>query len=280
MLIISMLAYILFWLLKLIACQFPGVKWLLWLSNNSCGTTSAFTGTNEFFHSAVQRVCEVPWISTVLQYYGIKCYTKGLNLNLYSPTVQSTLSPRPGPVQVVLSSTYDLQRIQEPAMDFDTLTDHLRELRLAVWTAGSKIMQTSQDDRIAIAEKHYQFSRDIYSHRETLRSFYIAITVFIDLTSTRLLIIGQRIQEARKKADLPWYDFWNRREADLKLGRDLDRFFSLTIDHLVRVISRGETAQEILRRDDNTWEDLENWRLAHVKEIQDRIFDTEKYLVR
>lgn len=56
--------------------------------------------------------------------------------------------------------------------------------------------------------------------------------------------------------------------------------FSLTITGLGRVITRGENAQEILRGDDENWEYLEKWRLAHVKEIQDRIFNTEKFVKR
>lgn len=159
MLVIFITAYFLVWLLKSIACQFPGVDWLLWLSGNSCGsdTSSSSTGLIGYFHSAVQKVCSAPWISAVLQYHGIKHYgnLNSLDLKISSPSVQSTLSSRLGPAEVVLRSTYELQRIQEPAMDFDALTDQLADLQLAVFTAGSKIVQTSHTNRTAVAEHHY-----------------------------------------------------------------------------------------------------------------------------
>lgn len=267
MLVVLISSIILFTLLKLVACQFPGVKWLLWISGNSCSTIISSLLPLELLSSIAHKGCHLPGMSVILYKYGVKCH--GLTVSDMNKSRDSVLV---NPVHMIVNSSEGITLLQQPAMDLYDLAQGLGESRIAIFDAGVKIYLTSLADSTQVAQDHYSFSQTIDQHKEELEDFYSRLTIFMRFLPIYLVSAEKRIQAAQLQQKLSWYHFSNSRHSDVQLTKDLDRYFNFMEDELEILIPMGEVALDHLKGDDVVWERLEKWRTRHVKDIQGQLF--------
>lgn len=207
----------------------------------------------------------------ILYKYGVNCNVSCVSNSELNRKGTGYSTPA-NPVHMIVNSSHGITLLQEPAMDLYKLAQGLGASRRAIFDAGVKIYLTSLPDSTKVAQDHYLFSKTIDQHKEELEDFYSRLTIFIRFIPVYLASVEKRIQTAQLQEELPWYYFSNLRHFDLSLGRDLDRYFNFMKEEIDNLIQKGEIALNHLKEDDGVWERLEQWRVSHVKDIQNELF--------